>query len=199
MATTVRWLVPSLMALGVVLFPGFASPPVAADHAVETGRSAVSNVVEDSTVTVRVRQLMAPWCTDVPTSVYEGSGGQAGYTEDRHPLFGRSGDPSVYITIGLQWPTDHAGTRAVALHECAHILQYRAYDYDAAALESDMARLYPDGTSSGTEHMADCLADLMGAVRSGSVDGRDYSVGYGGECTPDQYAAAERLIDGHRP
>ncbi|WP_313816307.1 hypothetical protein [Citricoccus sp.] len=199
MATTVRWLVPCLMALGVVLLPGFASPPVAAGHLVETGRSAVSDEVEPDTATARVRQLMAPWCTDVPTSVYEGSGGQAGYTEVRHPLFGRSGDPDVYITIGLQWPTDHAGTQAVALHECAHILQYRAYDYDAAALDADMARLYPEGTSSGTEHMADCMADAMGAVRSGSVDGRGYNVGYGGGCTPEQYDAATRLIDGHRP
>ncbi|MFC0249925.1 hypothetical protein ACFFIO_15565 [Citricoccus parietis] len=200
MARTTRWLLLSLAALGVVFLPAFATPPVAAGPPqVTLGGTADRAEVDRASAAGRVRQLMSPWCTDVPTSVHAGSGGQAGYTVDWHPLSGRSEDPSVFIKVGLQWPTDHAGTRAVALHECAHILQYRAYGFDADALASDMDRIYPHGTSSGTEHMADCMADLMGAERSGVVDGQGYSAGYGGECTPAQSAAAAELIEGRLP
>lgn len=148
---------------------------------------------------VSVQVLVAPWCHGVPLTVVPGSGGQAGFTEDWHPVFGRSEDPDEFIKIGSQWPEEHAGTQAVALHECAHILQYRAYDYDASALERDMARLYPHGPSSGTEHMADCISDLMGAERSGTVEGRGYSAGYGGACTTEQSAAAAEILAGRRP
>ena len=204
MARTTRWLLLSLAALGVVFLPAFATPPVAAGPPQLTLGSSVGSTadraeVDSAAAAGRVRQLMSPWCTDVPTSVHAGSGGQAGFTVDWHPLFGRSEDPSVFIKIGLQWPTDHAGTRAVALHECAHILQYRAYGFDAVALAADMDRIYPHGTSSGTEHMADCMADVMGAERSGVVDGQGYSAGYGGECTPAQSAAAAELIEGRLP
>lgn len=200
MARTTRWLLLSLVALGMVFLPAFATPPVAAGPPQLTlGGPADLAEVDSAAAAGQVRQLMSPWCTDVPTSVHAGSGGQAGFTVDWHPLFGRDAEPSVFIKVGLQWPTDHAGTRAVALHECAHILQYRAYGFDAVALAADMDRIYPDGTSSGTEHMADCMADLMGAVRVGVVDGRGYSAGYGGACTPAQTAAAAELIEGRLP
>lgn len=143
-----------------------------------------------------VQPLVAPWCEGVSLTMVPGRGGQAGYTEDWHPFFGRSEDPAEFIKIGSQWSQEHAGTRAVALHECAHILQYRTYDYDYAALDLDMERLYPGGTSSGIEHMADCMSDLMGAERSGVVEGQGYAVGYGGACTPAQQAAAAALIAG---
>lgn len=200
MARTSRWLLLCLVALSVVFLPAVATPPVAAGAPQPApSRTTVLDAADGAWAASEVRQLMSPWCTDVPTSVHAGSGGQAGFTEDRHPVFGRTGAPEVFIRIGLQWPTDHAGTRAVALHECAHILQYRAYDYDSTALEADMHRLYPLGTSSGTEHMADCMADLMGAERVGSVDGQGYSAGYGGGCTPAQSAAAAELLAGRLP
>lgn len=72
-------------------------------------------------------------------------------------------------------------------------------DYDYGAVDADMARVYSDGTASGVEHMADCMADQMGAERLGTVDGRDYSASYGGECTPRQLEAAASVIAGHRP
>lgn len=210
MARMSRWLVLSLMALGAVFLLSFATPvaagapqvaeltPPTSEHTTD-GAAADGALADGASAAAEVRQLISPWCTDVPTSVHEGAGGQAGFTEDRHPLFGRSGDPSVFIRVGLQWPTDHPGTRAVALHECAHILQYRAYDFDATALDADMVRLYPQGTASGTEHMADCIADLMGAERFGWVDGRGYAAGYGGECTPAQSAAAAEILAGRLP
>ena len=87
----------------------------------------------------------------------------------------------------------------MALHECAHILQYRAYDYDATELESAMERVYPEGTASGVEHMADCISEVLGAVRTGQ-DGRGvpYSVGYGGTCDAAQLEASQRILAGQR-
>lgn len=145
-----------------------------------------------------IRDLISPWCSGVPVTLRPGHGGQAGYTSSHHPVFGQ-GEAQEYIEVGEDLAVGHPSTAAVALHECAHILQYRAYDYDAAELESAMERVYPGGTASGVEHMADCISEALGAERTGrDPQGVGYSVGYGGACDAAQLEASQRILAGQR-
>lgn len=97
---------------------------------------------------------------------------------------------------------NHPMAVAVQYHECAHILQYRAYEYDGEELTASMNRVY--GKGNGVEHMADCMADAMGAKRTGTEylangSSRMWVAGYGGSCTGAQLAAARKLVAGERP
>ncbi|WP_345147898.1 hypothetical protein [Arthrobacter ginkgonis] len=97
---------------------------------------------------------------------------------------------------------NHPMAVAVQYHECAHILQYRTYGYDGEALKESMNRVY--GKGNGIEHMADCMADAMGAKRTGTEylangSSRMWVAGYGGSCTSAQLAAARKLIAGEKP
>jgi hypothetical protein len=97
-----------------------------------------------------------------------------------------------YMQLGSKWDANHPASKAIQYHECAHLLQYRAYKYDYKKMDAAMDRVYPEGRYSGTEHMADCMADLMGATRNTS----GYIIGYGGTCTSTQYAAARKILNG---
>jgi hypothetical protein len=163
----------------------------------------VTNVTGDAGAVghaaAQVQAIISPWCGQVPVTVHQGSGGEAGFTKSWHPLFAQAGDVTEYLKIGLAWPADHPGTRAVALHECAHILQYRAYGYDWSALDRAMRGVYPAGPHSPIEHMADCMSEVMGAERRGrGTDGQWYDAGYGGGCNPEQVDAAEQVVAGRR-
>jgi hypothetical protein len=167
--------------------PAPSGPPGQANR---TGQAGHADGIED---------LISPWCSGVAVTVRPGSGGRAGYSVSSHPVFGMAGTPEEYIEVGDAWPTGHPAATAVALHECAHILQYRAYGHDYAAVEAAMDRVYPDGPSTGVEHMADCISEVLGAVRTGrDAEGRTYVVGYGGDCTDAQRTAAERIVAGHQ-
>lgn len=53
---------------------------------------------------------------------------------------------------------------------------------------------------SGVEHMADCIADAMGAQRTGMLDPyTTYYSGYGGKCTSAHLAKSRTIIAGKRP
>ena len=182
-----------------------------------TNMANVSDVtVEDNVPTAeahRVEHLVRPWCGPVPLTVHGGRGGEAGFTASRRPFDWlragaangtaagtANGTVTEYLRIGLALPAGHPATRAVVLHECAHILQYRAYDHDWAALEEAMHRLAPDRARSPVEHMADCMSEVMGAERRGfTEDGEWYEAGYGGPCSREQADAAGRIVAGERP
>ncbi|XKH58412.1 S-layer homology domain-containing protein (plasmid) [Citricoccus nitrophenolicus] len=140
----------------------------------------------------RATNNMAKWCWNVPVTTMPGTGGRAGYTASS-----RGGDNMVvteYIKLGNAWDSQHPGSVAIQLHECAHIMQYRAYKYDYSALNKAMESVYPGGYSSGVEHMADCMTDVMGGKRAGKT----YWVGYGGTCSSAQYAAARKILAGQQ-
>lgn len=93
-----------------------------------------------------------------------------------------------------------APIRAVALHECAHIMQFRAYPRGFSKLVRHAEKINPRRDGYGIEHLADCMSDLMGAKRSGHLaDGSTYYTGYHGKCSSTQKRAAARLIAGKRP
>ncbi len=103
------------------------------------------------------------------------------------------------VAFGEKLDANHPMAVAIQYHECGHILQYRAYDYDFVALKRAMNKVYPKGAHPGIEHMADCISDVMGAKRSGNLSGgRTYIAGYGGDCSKKQLRAAKRIIAGKR-
>ncbi|WP_149955857.1 hypothetical protein [Zafaria cholistanensis] len=149
---------------------------------------------------------VAPWCAGVSIRTSSAGGNSA------HVDWARNGPGrkearewiSLATVAGRNRPLDPNHPLAVAIqyHECAHILQYRAYGYDGAALKAAMNRAY--GRDNGIEHMADCMADVLGARRTGTdylPDGstRMWVAGYGGSCTGGQLGAARKLIAGERP
>ncbi len=143
---------------------------------------------------------MAPWCWDIPMAeTFDGTHAWAQYEVRGYPEWPSTYEISELIGLGHDLDPDSVPARAVQLHECAHILQYRTYRYDAAALDANMKRIYPNGRYEGTEHMADCMADAMGARRVHSSADSTWIVGYGGTCTSAQMAAARKVIAGVRP
>lgn len=142
---------------------------------------------------------ISPWCWGVPVTTGGGvSGGYAWFSRGGHVV-----EEGITLMMDGVGPNEPVAV-AVQYHECAHILQYRAYGYNPTALDAAMDALYPKGGSNtflpgysyveGTEHMADCIADAMGATRSS----RGYVAGYGGSCTSAQLAAARKIIAGQR-
>lgn len=61
------------------------------------------------------------------------------------------------ILLNSRMPAGRAGY--VAAHECAHILQSRAYGHDTGALHADMNRIYG---GNGVEQNADCITQRWG-------------------------------------
>ncbi|WP_168199796.1 S-layer homology domain-containing protein [Citricoccus sp. SGAir0253] len=150
-------------------------------------------------LTGRAANTMAPWCWDVPMTTFDGATAWARYRWSGDPDWPSSLRIRELIGLGDDLDPDFVPARAMQLHECAHILQFRAYRYDEGALVSAMERLYPGGPAGGVEHMADCMADAMGAQRVHTSGGRTWTAGYGGTCTMAQRAAARKVIAGLRP
>lgn len=163
-----------------------------------------------STYAQHASNNIAKWCWGVPVTTRKGSGGTASFSTRSY-----GGDNMIVteqIKLGIEDPVHSAQAKATQYHECAHILQYRAYKYDGPALEKAMDRIYPRGGANtfndhssyaeGTEHMADCMADVMGAQRTGRYTQggitHTWWSGYGGNCTPAQLNHAKKLIAGQK-
>ena len=147
---------------------------------------------------------ISKWCKGVPISVgpnrpneAEASGWIGNMKErislDTNGFHGKQLDPNHPLALSIQY------------HECAHILQYRAYRYDFTRMDKAMDKVYgKPRTAPGTEHMADCMAVAMGARLKGSEhDPRSgytttWHSGYGGACKQRHLDAARKLIAGKR-
>ena len=136
------------------------------------------------------------WCSGVPVTTKKkttnyarvSSNGSARIVLSR-TAFGKSLDPNHPLAVATQY------------HECAHVLQYRVYDYDLRAAEKAMKKVYPKAKTHGSsfEHMADCIADAMGAQRTGILTASStYVAGYGGGCSKKQMKAAKKILAGKR-
>lgn len=147
---------------------------------------------------------IAKWCKGVPITAGPNLPNEAqargwignmaeGISLDTNGLHGKKLDPNHPLALSIQY------------HECAHILQYRAYQYDFTRMDKAMDKAYgKPRTAAGTEHMADCMAVAMGARLTGSeYDSRSgytttwYS-GYGGACKAKHLDAARKVIAGKR-
>ena len=148
---------------------------------------------------------MAQWCRGVSirTNIVGDNSAHVDWTKNGPGRKKASEWINLTTVTGRNKPLDanHPMAVAVQYHECAHILQYRAYGYDGDTLKASMNRVY--GKGNGLEHMADCMADAMGAERTGTEylangSSRMWVAGYGGSCTSAQLAAARKLIAGER-
>lgn len=99
---------------------------------------------------------------------------------------------SRYENPNPNWPD----MRSVSLHECAHLLQFDAYKGRLGDLNRDMDPLW-GVPKMGIEHLADCMSDLMGGSRAGTLpNGWTYWSGYGGTCNSKQNEAAKKILAG---
>lgn len=106
------------------------------------------------------------------------------------------------ITLGRKGKSDPYGPdmRALALHECAHLVQFKTYPRGFSKLMDRAEAINPRRDGRGIEHLADCMSDQMGAKRAGSLpSGSTYSTGYKGTCSSTQKAAAKALLAGKKP
>ena len=143
------------------------------------------------------------WCSKVPMVVNNGIDSQAQATVSYAGT--RISKVSELITLGNRNPftlatMDPNSRLAVYIqyHECAHMLQFRAYKYDFAKAGADMSKAFAKD-SLGLERMADCMALVMGTALSGPLsNGGIWYSGYQQtrRCTSTQLAGAARLISG---
>lgn len=82
--------------------------------------------------------------------------------------------------------------QAIMKHECGHVLMTE-YDqeYGRTAWRKFLDRGWDASNTNRVEHLADCVADELGATRGG--------VGYGTKCTPAQKQLAKELVDMYAP
>lgn len=148
---------------------------------------------------VKARKFIAAYCPktpiyiDTPAVAGRGFYGTVGRATGSWSTGGSSGSLSTYIQLRSGLPA--AQLRSVALHECAHVLQYRSavegrYETEQASAD----RLWP-GT--GFEGQADCMSFhltkdkryfgyVRGCSKAQSVDAKRMWRAYG-----EKYQAAE--------
>ena len=136
---------------------------------------------------VKARKFIAAYCPktpiyiDTPAVAGKGHYGTVGQAIGEWSTGGSSGSLTTLIQLRSGMPS--AQLRSVALHECAHVLQFRSAvegRYDAEETAAD--RLYP-GT--GYEGQADCMSYHL------TRDDRYF--GYVRGCTKAQLADASRM------
>ncbi|GER22221.1 hypothetical protein NCCP1664_07180 [Zafaria cholistanensis] len=151
---------------------------------------------------------IARWCAGVPidTSVDYMNQATASVSTSNGR---RTVAEKIHLSTKTPWGTaldpNHPLAVSIQYHECGHIMQYRAYNYDFAALKRAMDKVYgaSGNTAGGVEHMADCIAEALGAKRRGTEtlsngSTRTWVSGYGGTCTSTHLAAAKKIIAGDR-
>jgi len=151
---------------------------------------------------------IAKWCSGVPidTSVNYMNQATAQVSTSNGK---RKVTEKINLSTKTNWGTalnpNHPMAVSIQYHECGHIMQYRAYNYDFAGLKRAMDKVYgtSGNTAGGVEHMADCISEALGAKRKGTESAgngvtRTWTSGYGGKCTATHLAAAKKIIAGKR-
>lgn len=122
-------------------------------------------------------QWTKKWCSDVLIDTHSNTATSYAYSNPERISMSTKLDPS--------W----VGTKYVAYHECAHILQYRAYKNRVDHLVRDANKLH--GTN-GVERQADCMAGVMGMAPIT----KQYRSVYETKCSAQQVAAAKKIVGG---
>ncbi|GAA3667462.1 hypothetical protein GCM10023081_02700 [Arthrobacter ginkgonis] len=151
---------------------------------------------------------ISKWCSGVPidTSVnyMNQATAQVSTTNGKRKV-----TEKINLSTKTNWGTalnpNHPMAISIQYHECGHIMQYRAYNYDFAGLKRAMDKVYgtSGNTAGGVEHMADCISEALGAKRKGTESAgngatRTWTSGYGGKCTATHLAAAKKIVAGKR-
>lgn len=128
------------------------------------------------------------YCPNTPVKLVNN-----GYYATSHP-------PTIFMTRKGHTNPNWADYKSIALHECAHIRQYKTYGYEFDRMQTHMDALWgKKGKNMGVEFMADCMSDVMGGKRAGTLpNGWTYWSGYGTTCNTKQYSAAKKVLSGKK-
>lgn len=159
-----------------------------------------------------LQSQVAAFCPDVRYDVSASPDRAGQYNASHSAVFStvdgvKTATSSIAINFGRKDLPDpeFSLVRSINSHECGHVVQFRVYppDPQTGALNGGLGEVsekYWGGTDKPGEHFADCIADQMGASRSGeswNTSGRWIS-GYGRECSPTQADVARRVLAGER-
>ena len=145
------------------------------------GKGSYSNAAYASEISNHIRK----YCGNVKIEITTSTG----------VYYAQSSPEKIVISRNYSDPTT-ALMKAISLHECAHIKTFRIYK-DFSKLQTAAQKINPNKDKIGVEHLADCMADVMGAKRTGQLSGGGtYRAGYGGTCSAQQKIAANKLVQG---
>jgi hypothetical protein len=128
-------------------------------------------------------KAMRKYCTNSTIEITRRTNGYAGFA----PV----GQYGLYIHPMVSHYSN-TNKRAVALHECAHDLQYKNYGGTTAGwwqMTAQAKVIYGTNHGRPVEHMADCVSQK---ANPGGY------LGYGGKCTAKQLRYAARILAGKR-
>lgn len=142
----------------------------------------------DAAYAKQVKSNMAKYCKNVRVDI----------TNKKNTYYATSYPEKIVMSRESYHDPASAPIKSISLHECAHIKTYRLYS-DFSKFEKAAEKINPQKDGMGSEHLADCMSDIMGGKRSGVLpNGWTYTTGYGGKCTAKQKAASKKLLQGKK-
>ena len=143
----------------------------------------------DAAYAKQIKSNMSKYCKNVRVDI----------SKKAHTYYAQSNPEKIVISRATYNDPASAPIRSISLHECAHIKTFRLYSSDFNKFEKAAEKINPKKDGLGSEHLADCMSDMMGGKRSGKLsNGWTYTTGYGGKCTANQKAASKRLLQGKK-
>lgn len=140
----------------------------------------------DAEYVAAIKKNISKWCPTTPVNL----------AAKANTYYATSHPQAIFISRKDNPNPNWGNILSVSLHECAHILQFKAYEGRLEHLDRDMDPLWP-AKKNGVEHLADCISDLMGGKREGMLpNGWSYWAGYGETCNTTQTKAAQTILNG---
>jgi len=165
-----------------------------------------SNVTRKYRIVVNASAYEKGWTSKTGTVRHENPRSYTGYRKLSYDYM-KKYCPNQIITVkkGGSASTAHSGSlriemapgyqgsqhKAVALHECAHIITFRLYGHGLEAMDRRLNKIFK--SSNGVEMVADCMAYRMGADRNAAVDW------YTQDCRGARGTAAKNILAGTKP
>ncbi|TJY69022.1 hypothetical protein E4J89_12550 [Arthrobacter sp. CAU 1506] len=165
-----------------------------------------SNVSRKYRIVVNASAYEKGWTSKTGTVRHENPRSYTGYRKLSYDYM-KKYCPNQIITVkkGGSESTAHSGSlriemapgyqgsqhKAIALHECAHIITFRLYGNDLEAMDRRLNKIFK--TNNGVEMVADCMAYRMGADRNAAVNW------YTQDCKGARGTAARDILAGRKP
>ncbi|UNK46190.1 hypothetical protein [Arthrobacter sulfonylureivorans] len=165
-----------------------------------------SNVTRKYRIVVNASAYEKGWTSKTGTVRHENPRSYTGYRKLSYDYM-KKYCPNQIITVkkGGSASTAHSGSlriemapgyqgsqhKAIALHECAHIITFRLYGNGLEAMDSRLNKIFK--SSNGVEMVADCMAYRMGADPKAAVNW------YTQDCKGSRGTAAKNILAGKKP
>jgi hypothetical protein len=165
-----------------------------------------SNVTRKYRIVVNASAYEKGWTSKTGTVRHENPRSYTGYRKLSYDYM-RKYCPNQIITVkkGGSASTAHSGSlriemapgyqgsqhKAIALHECAHIITFRLYGNNLEAMDNRLNKIFK--ATNGVEMVADCMAYRMGADPKAAVNW------YTQDCKGSRGTAAKNILAGKKP